>query len=112
MVLQGTSIIAYESVTIEDNVVLGPNVTIMDSSGHPLMCRGNGDEASRISSAPVLIKSHAWIGMGSIILKGVTIGSNAVVGAGSVVREDIPDYAIAYGNPAKTVSYVKHTECQ
>lgn len=108
VVLQGTSIVSYKSITIEDSVVLGPNVTIMDSGGHPLISRGNEDEAARIKSEPVLIKSHSWIGMGSVVLKGVTIGAHAVIGACSIVREDIPDYAIAYGNPAKVVGYLSN----
>ncbi len=108
VVLQGTAIIAYTSVVIEDDVIFGPNVTIMDSSGHPLINRGRNDEASRIKSAPVLIKNNAWIGLNCIILKGVTIGSHAVIGAGSVVSKDIPDYAIAVGNPAKVIRYIPH----
>ena len=104
-VLQGTAIVAYESVVIEDSVVFGPNVTVMDSSGHPLTNRGTDDEASRITARPVLIKEQSWIGMNAIVLPGVTIGRHAVVGAGSVVRTDIPDYAIAVGNPAMVVKY-------
>ncbi|MBL5950321.1 acyltransferase [Enterobacter asburiae] len=106
VVLQGTAIISYNSITIEDDVIFGPNVTLMDSSGHPLSNRGTKDEASRITSAPVLIKNNAWIGINCIILKGVTIGSHAVIGAGSVVNIDIPDYAIAVGNPAKVIRYI------
>lgn len=98
--IQGASIVAYMNVTIEDNVTLGPNVTIMDSSGHPLYHRGTENEASLIKKNPILIKENAWIGMNSIILKGVTIGRNSIVGAGSVIRESIPDDSVAYGNPA------------
>lgn len=104
-VLQGTAIVAYANVTIEDSVVFGPNVTIMDSGGHPLLDRGADDEAARISVRPVLIKEHSWIGMNAIVLPGVTIGKHAVVGAGSVVRSDVPDYAIAAGNPAVVIRY-------
>lgn len=104
-VLQGTAIVAYESVVIENSVVFGPNVTIMDSSGHPLLNRGTNDEASRIRAKPVVIKEQSWIGMNAIILPGVTIGRHAVIGAGSVVRTAIPDYAIATGNPAVVTGY-------
>lgn len=107
VVLQGTAIVAYQQVIIENHVIFGPNVTVMDSSGHPLRGRGGRDEASRITSAPVHIKEHAWIGMGAVILKGVTIGRHAVVGAGSIVNEDVPDYALALGNPAKVVKSLK-----
>lgn len=101
--LQGTAIVAYRSVTLEDHVTLGPNVTLMDSSGHPLTGRGAPDEAARITAAPIIVREHAWIGMNSIILKGVTIGRHAVVGAGSVVRDDVPDYTVVCGNPAQPV---------
>lgn len=107
VVLQGTAIVSYEKVVIENNVTFGPNVTIMDSSGHPLLGRGRNDEASRITSAPVYIGEHAWIGMSAVILKGVTVGKHAVIGAGSIVNEDVPDYALALGNPAKVVHFLK-----
>ncbi|MCB0501084.1 MAG: hypothetical protein KDD32_00210 [Bacteroidetes bacterium] len=50
-----------------------------------------------------MIKDKAWIGFNVIILKGVTIGEGAVVGAGSVVTKDVPDYTIVVGNPAKLI---------
>lgn len=101
--LQGTAIVAYDKVEVEDRVTFGPGVTIMDSSGHPMTGRGLDDEAARISAKPVLIKEDAWIGMGAIILKGVTIGRGAVIGAGAVVGCDVPDYCVALGNPARVV---------
>jgi len=52
---------------------------------------------------PVVIGDHAWIGARCIILPGVTIGKGSIVGAGSVVTKDIPDYCVAAGNPAKVV---------
>lgn len=103
VVLQGTAIVAYQSVIIEDHVIFGPNVTVMDSSGHPLTQRGSANEAERVTAAPVHIKEHAWIGMNTLILKGVTIGRHAVVGAGSVVHQDVPDNVVICGNPAKIV---------
>jgi acetyltransferase-like isoleucine patch superfamily enzyme len=105
--LQGTAIVAYENVTVEDKVTFGPGVTVMDSNGHPLRGRGSDDEASRITSSPVTIKTGAWIGLNAIILKGVTIGENAIIGAGSVVNTSIPDNAIAIGNPAKVVKIME-----
>ncbi|MDD1781089.1 acyltransferase [Enterovibrio sp. ZSDZ35] len=102
-VMQGTVIVAYEHVEIGDLVLFGPQVTIMDSSGHPVTNRWQDDDAARTRSAKVAIKDNAWIGMGVTILKGVTIGENAVVGANSVVYQDVPDNCIAMGNPAKIV---------
>ena len=54
----------------------------------------------------IVIKDYAWIGSKSVILPGVTIGENAVVGAGSVVTKDVPDNAIVVGNPAKIIKYI------
>ncbi|MCF2661720.1 hypothetical protein I6E42_06300 [Pseudoflavonifractor phocaeensis] len=62
---------------------------------------------SRIASAPIVIKDRAWLGFNAIILKGVTIGDGAVVGAGSVVTKDVPDYAVVGGNPDKILKYAK-----
>lgn len=101
--MQGTNIVCYERVAIGNNVMFGPRVTIMDSSGHPTVGRGAADEVERTSSSPVVIEDGAWIGMGALILKGVRIGRNAIVGANSVVYRDVPDNSIAIGNPAKVV---------
>lgn len=103
VVMQGTVVVAYQEVEIGDQVLFGPQVTIMDSSGHPVTGRWADDEAARTRVAKVTIKNNAWIGMGSTILKGVTIGSNAIVGANSVVYEDVPDNCIVVGNPAQIV---------
>ncbi|MCG7586282.1 acyltransferase [Photobacterium sp. OFAV2-7] len=106
VMLQGTAIICYNAVEIGNNVLFGPKVTIMDSSGHPIRCRGNHNEAARTTSAKVTIKDNAWIGMGATILKGVTIGENSVVSANSVVFGSIPDNCIAIGNPATVVKHL------
>ena len=68
------------------------------SSGHP-------KQIADISSAPVVIKDEAWIGFNATILKGVTIGRGAVVGAASVVTKDVADYTIVAGNPAKAIGF-------
>lgn len=60
--------------------------------------------------APVRIKKNAWLGMNVTVCPGVTIGENAVVGAGSVVVKDIPDNAVAVGNPAKVIRYLNPEE--
>lgn len=103
VILQGTNIVCYERVTIGNDIMFGPRVTIMDCSGHPVVGRGLADEVERTPSSPVTIEDGAWIGMGVTILKGVRIGRNAIVGANSVVYHDVPDNAIALGNPANVV---------
>ena len=59
---------------------------------------------------PVLLKKNSWIGAGAIILPGVTVGENSIVGAGSVVTKDVPDNTIVVGNPAKVVRNVQGTQ--
>lgn len=78
----------------------------MDCSGHALNSREQSDELERLSIRPVTIKDDVWIGYGAIILPGVTIGKEAVVGAGAVVTTDVPDGACVAGNPAKVIKYV------
>lgn len=63
---------------------------------------------SNVMSKPIKICDDAWIGMNVIILKGVTIGEGAIIGAGSVVTHDIPAWSVAAGNPAKVVKYLEH----
>lgn len=68
---------------------------------------GQNVDYSVIESSPITIKDKTWIGFHSIILKSVTIGEGAIVGAGSVVTKDVPDYAVVGGNPAKILKYTK-----
>lgn len=93
-------------ISIGDNTLLGPDVKIYTSQ-HPLngaerfWKNPDGTMAVKTWTAPVKIGSYTWIGGGTVILPGVSIGDNVVVGAGSVVTESIPDNAIACGNPCK-----------
>jgi len=77
-------------VTLEDNVFCAPHVCFTNDFWPPSGKR-----------RPTLVKEGASIGANSTIVCGVTIGKHAMIGAGSVVTKDIPDYAMAYGNPAK-----------
>ena len=86
-------------VTIEDNVFIAPNVTFTNDK-YP---RAHGDW--RLLKTRV--KRYASIGAGSVINPGLTIGKNALIGAGSTVTRDIPDNAVAHGNPARVVGYRK-----
>jgi acetyltransferase-like isoleucine patch superfamily enzyme len=83
-------------VTIEDNVFIGPSVTFTNDK-YP---KAQGEW----KLLETRVKKFASIGAGTVINPGVTIGENALVGAGSVVTRDIPDNAIAFGNPARVVS--------
>ena len=90
-------------VTIGSNVQIAPNVSIY-TAGHPLHpdSRNSGYEYG----ISITIGDNVWIGGNSVILPGVTIGNNAVIGAGSVVTKDVPDNAVAAGNPAKVIRFI------
>lgn len=60
---------------------------------------------SIISNGPIKIANDVWIGAHTVILSGVQIGNGAIIGAGSIVTSDVPDYAIVAGNPAKVIKY-------
>lgn len=94
----GTVIGALERIEIGSNVLCGANTLITDFDWHDL------DPEKRMSSKgrakPIIINDNVFIGYGSTILKGVTIGKNSIVGANSTVTRDIPDNCIAAGNPA------------
>jgi len=85
------------TITIGDNVHLGPEVSVF-AAGHDYRFVDFPDIAK-----PVVIQNNVWIGGKSIILPGVNIGEGSVIGAGSVVVSDIPSYSIAVGNPAKVI---------
>lgn len=69
-------------------------------NGRNFICNKNW---SVVNSAPIIISDDAWIGMNSIILKGVTVGEGAIVASGSVVTKDVPPWTIVGGNPAKII---------
>lgn len=94
------SIVDDGKVTIHDHVLLAPNVTIT-TTGHPIdpTLRKTGVQYS----LPVTIESNVWIGAGVIILPGVTIGENSVIGAGSIVTHDIEANCVAFGTPCRKV---------
>lgn len=87
-------------ITIGNGVLIAPNVVI-STTGHPIHpeIRAN----SGLFSLPVTIEDNVWIGSGTVILPGVTIGQGSVVGAGSIVTKDIPPMVIAVGNPCREV---------
>jgi acetyltransferase-like isoleucine patch superfamily enzyme len=98
--MSGTTIGADESIVLADEVRCGANVTITDSDWHGLQPDAR---RTRGPSAPVLIEENVWLGLNVVVLKGVTIGANTVVGAGSVVTRSLPANVIAGGLPAKVI---------
>ena len=98
----GTSIVADKEVVIEDYVTVGANAIIGDRDGH--------SEIYASEPCPVHICNHVWIGMNATIMKGVTIGEYAIVGAGAIVTKDVPPFAIVAGIPAKIIKYRKNEQ--
>lgn len=97
-----------EGVTIEDNVFVGHSVAfINDSYPRATTATGGLQTESDWKVERTLVKRGASIGSGSTILSKVTIGENAVVGAGSVVTRDVPPNSIVYGNPARVHRYIE-----
>ena len=92
----GTVVGAFKSITIGNNVRCGANTLITDSDWHL------DDPRSGIPK-DVIIEDNVWLGVNSVVMKGVTIGANTVIGANSVVTKSIPANVVAAGNPCKVI---------
>lgn len=93
-------IFADSEIRIEDNVLIGAETMIVDNDFHGLIYKSGSGRSEIEKGKKICIKEGAFIGARCLILKGVTIGKGAVVGAGSVVTRDIPEGAVWAGNPA------------
>jgi acetyltransferase-like isoleucine patch superfamily enzyme len=96
-----------EGVTVEDNVFVGHSVTFINDS-YPRATAADGSLQTEADwkVEPTRVRKGASIGSGSTILSNLTIGENALVGAGSVVTRDVPPNAIVAGNPARILRYI------
>ena len=103
--MSGTTICAAKKVEIRENCVIGADVVISDTDFHSLnpALRSTKDDSKYASVSPVIIGNDVFIGTKSIILKGVSIGENSVIGAGSVVTKSFNENSIIAGNPAKLI---------
>ena len=99
VVMNGCLMMSAGTITIDDDVQIAANVQLISNNHDPY-------ERNVITCKPVHICKGAWVGAGSTILPGITIGKHAIVGAASVVTKDVPDYAVAVGNPAKVIKYL------
>lgn len=99
------TILDMAPVTIGNNVWLGPGVGIF-AVAHPMEATGRMQGLG--IAKPITLGDNVWVGGNASILMGVTIGNNVVIGAGSVVTHDIPDNAVAVGNPAKVIRYINN----
>jgi acetyltransferase-like isoleucine patch superfamily enzyme len=107
----GVFILGNAGITIGENVVLSARCMLMDAGLSP-----DGDfgrpETRHYDNRPIVIEDGAWIGAGSIILQGVTVGRSSIVGAGSVVTRDVPPLTIVAGNPARVVRHLAEPATQ
>lgn len=104
----GTTIVAAESIEIGDRVLVGANTTIVDTDFHPLNWRDRQLDINAGKHRPVVIEDDVFIGMNTLILKGVRVGRGSVIGAGSVVTKDVPAEAVVTGNPAQVLRRFDH----
>jgi acetyltransferase-like isoleucine patch superfamily enzyme len=91
---RGVEVVAAQSVTIGRDCMIARDAIIMDTDQHEL-------PGSGLKAAPVTIGDRVWIGARAIVLKGVTVGSDSVIGAGSVVTRDVPAGGVVAGVPAR-----------
>lgn len=102
-----------DAVEIGDDVLISWGVTITDHNSHSMtfserkldvaMWRDHRKNWSGVKRGKVIIKDKVWIGFNAIVLKSVTIGEGAIIGAGSVITKDVPPWTIVAGNPAKVI---------
>lgn len=95
-------------ITIGKNVLIGPNVTLC-TTGHPIHPK---HRAGGMYSFPVTVEDNVWLGANVVVLPGVTIGENSVIGAGSVVTKDIPANVVAFGSPCKVYREINERDAE
>lgn len=96
----GLTVMSLGGIEIEDGVMMGPEVGLFTVNHEP-------ENIRVIMTKKIHIKKNAWIGARVNILPGVTIRENAIIGTGSIVTKDIPDNAVAVGNPARVVKMIE-----
>ena len=107
-------------IDIGSDVIISWGVTIVDHNSHSLYWEQRKNDVSNwargakqwegVHRAPVKIEDKVWIGFNAIVLKGVTIGEGAIVGAGAVVTKNVPAYTIVAGNPAHPIRELTSSE--
>ena len=119
---ENSNIWSASKILIGNRVLIAHNVNIHDNISHPLDPDLRHEDFKKIiglnpnfdishidlRAKNIIINDDAWIGFNSTIYKGITIGKSAIVGSNSLVLEDVPDYAIVVGNPAKVIKYVNN----
>lgn len=113
-------LVSAQSITVGDDVLIAWGCTIVDHNSHSTLWRERESDVTNwetgtkdwthVERKPVVIESKAWIGFNAIVLKGVSIGEGAIIGAGSVVTKDVPPYTISAGNPARVIRELTSAE--
>lgn len=124
----GGLFICIDEIEIGDDVMFSWGCTVIDNNSHSHIWSERKDDVMiwkksldenklgkykdwiNVKRGKIKIKNKAWIGFNSIVLKGVTIGEGAIVGAGSVVTKDVPDWTIVAGNPARIIRVIPQNE--
>lgn len=103
----GLTLVDDTHIYVGDGCMFGPNVVIA-TAGHPVLpeLRARGLQYN----APVHIGRNCWLGAGALVMPGVTIGDNTVVGAGSVVTKDLPANVVAVGNPCRVLREISERD--
>jgi acetyltransferase-like isoleucine patch superfamily enzyme len=99
----GTTFVAADHIKVGNRVQIGANASVVDTDFHPLRPAERMRNFNAGAAAPIVIEDDVFVGMDSLILKGVTVGEGSVVGAGSVVSRDVPSGTVVAGNPATVV---------
>lgn len=108
--LNGTVVHSRNKIIIGNNCMFGPGVYILDNDSHNPSIDPITRRSGKIADSPVIIGNNVWIGMRSIIMKGVHIGDNSIIAAGSVVTKDVSNNQLFGGNPAKFIKTLEYKE--
>jgi acetyltransferase-like isoleucine patch superfamily enzyme len=112
-----TRIWSAKKIAIGNRVLISHNVNIHDNNSHPINPKERHEDfvhifnqglrpENNLNEKTIIIEDDVWIGFNSTILKGVTIGKAAIIGACSVITEDVPPGAIVVGNPSRIIKYI------
>jgi acetyltransferase-like isoleucine patch superfamily enzyme len=115
---QNSKIWSAKKIVIGDRVLISHNVNIHDNNSHPIdeylrhldfkHIKSYGlQKTNNLNEKQVTIGHDSWIGFNATILKGVTIGKSVIIGANTLVTDDVPDFAVCVGNPMKIIKYSK-----
>lgn len=115
-----SNLICSKRITVCNDVLIAWGCTIVDHNSHAIQFSLRSNDVlewmagkkdwTHVEQKEIMICDKAWIGFNSIILKGVTIGEGAIVGAGSVVTKDVPPWTIVGGNPARIIREIPENE--